>query len=368
MKVKTKLIFLGVTLSTLVFIGIIQGLGQSIQGIVSLAASEEDQKSTSEHWSGAFTPELPKFPEIKGSGQITDEIAQLVVGTAVKYRLLPSVILSQYAYESSWGKSSSALHDFNNFGITWYLGCPFPQGTMRGIGGSEGGFYMRFPNQETGFSYYGFMLVSQSNFNASRGNKSPSEVLLILGRGGYAASGIDETSDYYRNCMNMIQTNRWVEQYDKFAIDHWQESDINFDDKTGIESLEKVLGEQVNNGQCYGLSAYYAKSVYGINLMGSGFMYASKIGSDYDWSAVGGSVIFNPQFDDVRAGDIINFNTGGYATSVFGHTGVVAQVDKASGQLILYEQNCEKGQIVAKYTRTWHKEYPNVASLIRKEK
>lgn len=366
MKVKTKFLLWTTIIGALIFVGILQGLGQSVQSIVSLLASEEER--TSESWHGSFTPELPKFPEIKGSGQITDEVAQFAVGTAVKYQLLPSVILSQYAYESSWGQSLSAKLDGNNFGITWYLGCPFPQGTSRGIGGSEGGFYMHFPNQETGFSYYGFMLVSQDNFKASRGKKNPSDVLLILGRGGYAASGIDETSDYYRNCINMIQTNRWVEHYDKFAIDHWQIPDTSRDETGGIESLEKILGEQVNGGQCYGLSAYYATSVYGINLMGSGFMYASRIGSDYDWAKFGGKVFFNPQFEDVKAGDIINFNTGGYASSNFGHTAVVGHVNKANRQLVLYEQNSEKGQIVAKYTRTWQSEFPNVASLVRKEK
>ncbi|GAB2023083.1 hypothetical protein RyT2_21570 [Pseudolactococcus yaeyamensis] len=368
MKFKTKAFLLSLVIGLVVFLGIIQGLGQSVQSIITLVASEEERTSSTGNWSGAFTSDLPKFPEIKGSGQISDEVAQFAVGTAVKYRLLPSVILSQYAYESSWGESLSAKNDFNNFGITWYLGCPFPQGTSRGIGGVEGGYYMKFPNQETGFSYYGFMLVSQLNFSASRGNKNPSEVLLILGRGGYAAAGIDETSAYYLNCMNMIQSNKWVERYDKFAIDHWQTSDTPLDESGGIASLEKMIGEQVNGGQCYGLSAFYANSVYGLDLMGSGFMYASKIGSDYDWAKFGGKVIFNPKFEEVKSGDIINFGRGGYAISVFGHTAVVAHVDIGSKKLILYEQNSEKGQIVAKYTRTWGQEFPNVTSIIRKER
>ncbi len=161
-----------------------------------LVSGGEDNSSFSggggEPFNGTFTDDLPTFPEIKGKGQISDEIAQYAVGTAVKYQLLPSVILSQYAYESMWGQSQSAKNDTNFFGITWFSGSPFPQGSARGIGGSEGGYYMKFPNPKASFNYYGFMVASQSNFNASVGLKNPSESLLILGRGGYAAAGITE--------------------------------------------------------------------------------------------------------------------------------------------------------------------------------
>lgn len=66
----------------------------------------DDVGSTSEEeigFTGEYTEELPEFPEITGTGNIPDEVAQFVVGTAVKYRLLPSVVMSQWAYESAWG-------------------------------------------------------------------------------------------------------------------------------------------------------------------------------------------------------------------------------------------------------------------------
>ncbi|QPQ16998.1 glucosaminidase domain-containing protein (plasmid) [Enterococcus faecium] len=44
----------------------------------------------------------------------------------MKYKLLPSVILSQYGYESAFGTSASARNDLNYFGITWFDGCLFP--------------------------------------------------------------------------------------------------------------------------------------------------------------------------------------------------------------------------------------------------
>ncbi|MFB8450040.1 glucosaminidase domain-containing protein [Enterococcus thailandicus] len=185
-------------------------------------SSSDSGSSGGGAFTGSYTEDLPSYLEIKGTGNVPDEIAQLAVGSAVKYRLLPSIIISQWAYESEWGNSQSAKNDTNFFGITWFDGCPFPKGSARGIGGSEGGWYMKFPNKKAAFSYYGFMVASQSNFNASVGNKSPSEVLLILGRGGYAAAGITESSPYFTNCMSIIKANN-LTQYDDFAIKHWQE-------------------------------------------------------------------------------------------------------------------------------------------------
>ena len=172
------------------------------------------------NFTGEYTPDLPLFPEIKGTGNIPDIVAQMAVGTAVKYRLLPSVILSQWAYESAWGKSAPATRDNNFFGITWFTNCGFPQGTPRGVGGSEGGNYMKFDNMSANFSYYGYMVAKQPNFNASVGNTSPSECLLILGRGGYAAAGITESSAYYKACLGIIESNN-LTSYDDFAIKNW---------------------------------------------------------------------------------------------------------------------------------------------------
>lgn len=172
---------------------------------------------------GDFTDDIPIYKEIKGVDGIPDDIAQYAVGSAVKYKLLPSVILSQWFYESASGTSLAAKKDNNCFGITHYEGCGFPTGTMRGVGGSEGGYYMRFPDVRTGFSYYGYMVSKQDNFNKCVSNKDPGSCLLILGRGGYAASGITESSPYYTTAMNYIKKKNLVEKYDNFAIKKWGE-------------------------------------------------------------------------------------------------------------------------------------------------
>ena len=81
------------------------------------------------------------------------------------------------------------IRTFWDYLVSWLS---LPQGSARGIGGSEGGFYMKFPNLKACYDYYGFMVASQSNFNQCVGNKDPGSCLLILGRGGYAAAGITE--------------------------------------------------------------------------------------------------------------------------------------------------------------------------------
>lgn len=192
--------------------------------IATLSEDEKAEQETGtidiEAFSGEFTKGLPKFSDIKGKGQVSDEIAQYAYGAAIKYRLLPSVILSQYAYESEWGKSQSAKKDNNYFGITWFKGAPFPKGSSRGVGGSEGGNYMKFPSDEEVFNYYGYMLASQSNFSASVGEKDPEKVLLTLGKGGYAAAGITKNSLYFTGAMGIIKDNQF-DKYDKTAVKKW---------------------------------------------------------------------------------------------------------------------------------------------------
>lgn len=135
-----------------------------IMGVLFLFFGVDDSETSGSatgggEFNGAYTEDLPSYPEIKGVGNVPDEIAQLAVGSAVKYHLLPSVIISQWAYESEWGHSASAKNDNNFFGITWFEGCPFPKGTARGVGGSEGGNYMKFPNKKSAFSYYGYSVT-----------------------------------------------------------------------------------------------------------------------------------------------------------------------------------------------------------------
>ncbi|OJG72206.1 hypothetical protein RV11_GL003177 [Enterococcus phoeniculicola] len=335
--------------------------------LTSLLSHENTQEiETGEGFTGEYTDDLPIFKEIKGRSQITDEVAQLAVGVGVKYKLLPSVVISQWAYESEWGKSYTAKNDSNFFGVTWFLGCPFPKGSPRGVNGSEGGYYMKFDNQKQSFSYYGFMLATQTNFNAVVGNKDPKQSLLILGKGGYAAAGISVNSPYYLDCMSIITKNKLTD-YDDFAIKHWS-TDNNGSANTGnINSLQKVVGQSLNGGECYGLTAYYVSQLGGPKLMGSGNSFAERIGEDYDWEKYGWKVIMYPKANEIKKGDVINWEHGGQLSpGIYGHTGVVSSVSNGGNQFTTYEQNAEKGRICAEYSRTFT--MTKIRSLVRKVK
>lgn len=69
--------------------------------------------------------------------------------------------------------------------------------------------------------------------------------------------------------------------------------------------------------------------------MGTGHMFASEIGNDYNWPSIGWKVIKNPNYSDIKAGDVINFGQGGVATSIYGHTGVVASVEGKTSLLLM---------------------------------
>lgn len=131
-----------------------------------------------------------------------------------------------------------------------------------------------------------------------------------------------------------------------------------------IAILDAQLGRRVFNGQCYGITAYYVYRLGGPTMMGSGNLYAWRIGTFYNWEAFGWSVILNPVLEDVQPGDVINMAPGGFAPSRFGHTGIVATVNHSTGIMELYEQNVT-AEITNLYTRTWGVDFPNITSIVR---
>ena len=128
-----------------------------------------------------------------------------------------------------------------------------------------------------------------------------------------------------------------------------------------LNSLKAKLGQRVGSGQCYGLVAYYSFILGGCNI-GGGItqpnpdgngrqeagsdtrrgMSASNIGGDYNWSARGWQVKFDPSMDDLKLGCIINYDpTPG---NMWGHTAVITRVGGGSYGII--EQNYAYRQYV----------------------
>jgi hypothetical protein len=333
-----------------------------------LLTSQEENTLTQNgggEWTGEYTETLPNPPsDLKGIGEFSDEIVKTSFQVAMKYRLLPSVILTQWAIESAYGNSNVAKVDTNYFGLTWFEGCRFEKGSPRGKNGLEGGWYMKFKSPAQCFNYYGYMIASQANFNEAVGKETVEEVYTVLDKGGYASSGLGVGSQYYKNARSIIDKYDLINRYDKKCISLWSSVTIT-GGIGGLQELDKVLGKTVNNGECYGMTSYYVESLGFPTLMGSGFENAWSIGADYDWAKYGWQVIFTPKYEELKAGDVVNWYMGGIATSSYGHTGVIASVG-INGAFRTYEQNAEKGRIVALYDRSMNSGV--ISSIIRKGK
>ena len=144
-----------------------------------------------------------------------------------------------------------------------------------------------------------------------------------------------------------------------------------------LSTLKSKIGVKLGSGQCYGLTAYYSQLLGGCNL-GGGIntpnpdgngrqeagsdtrrgMSASNIGGDYDWSAKGWSVKFDPSMSDLKAGCIVNYKpTSG---NIWGHTAVITRADGTSYDVI--EQNYNYKQYVTE--RKGITVTSNIASII----
>ena len=144
-----------------------------------------------------------------------------------------------------------------------------------------------------------------------------------------------------------------------------------------LATLKSKLGVKLGSGQCYGLTAFYSQLLGGCNL-GGGInspnpdgngrqevgsdtrrgMSASNIGGDYNWSARGWSVKFDPSMSDLKAGCIVNYSqTSG---NIWGHTAVITRADGTSYDIL--EQNYNYKQYVTE--RKGITTTSNIASII----
>lgn len=154
----------------------------------------------------------------------------------------------------------------------------------------------------------------------------------------------------------------------------------------GLKHLEGLLNTRIGNGQCYALSAEFSGVLGGCGL-GAGTRYsishvlpggntsrACDIGSCYDWEAVGWEVIFNPKYDQLVVGSIINWTAGGqvdnwFSDSYYGHTGVIRGLD--NGRIQTYEQNVTgtaAGMVCTKQDRPFYGSIASVCIPPQKEK
>lgn len=137
-----------------------------------------------------------------------------------------------------------------------------------------------------------------------------------------------------------------------------------------ISVLEEVLDTQVDmdgayGGQCWDLTNFYLQKLGSKGIAGQSGR-AGMIGHEFkgQLESEGFEVILDPSLSDIKPGDVVNTRPGrGFSDPYYGHTGIVGEV-KADGSFIVYEQNAEKGQIVAKYERRFAE--GDIASIVRK--
>lgn len=126
-----------------------------------------------------------------------------------------------------------------------------------------------------------------------------------------------------------------------------------------LTQIRELEGQKVGSGQCYALSAYYEHLITPDSTVGLGAgvngvfgavgdtIKASHIGSAYNWTANGWTVVVPNSATDIRVGCIINikaFYGAPFHTGQYGHTGLVTAVDNE--QVTIHEQNVKGVELV----------------------
>lgn len=130
-------------------------------------------------------------------------------------------------------------------------------------------------------------------------------------------------------------------------------------DTSYLTKIEERYGTQVDvdgafGGQCWDLTNYYLQAMGSKGIWG-GSGRAGWIGHEYydKLTSEGFTVSLDPKLSELQAGDIVNLRPGAnYTDSYYGHTIIIKSVNE-DGTFTTIEQNSEKGQIVAEYTRTF---------------
>ena len=267
-----------------------------------------------------------------------------------KYNIDPILIMAISIHETGWGKSAAVMNHNN------------PSGQM------IGSTIIHFDTLEEGLDMTGKTL---NNLWNERGLNTIEKLGSAYAPIGAANDPTGLNTYWVPTVTNMIEKLGGLSGgYSGNCNPVVQVS------SAGLDHLQTLMGKSIGNGQCYALSAEYSGFMGGAGL-GAGTSYgltqvigptesASDIGIAYNWSALGWTVIKNPSYDQLVPGAIINWSRGGQvaswsASAVWGHTGVIRGL--SNGNILTYEQNTEKGQIVATFERPYNG--PNsIASIV----
>ena len=307
---------------------------------------------------------------------ISKSNVQALLSYCTQYKLLPSGVLSQLFVESFWGKSTVGQVDNNWGGMTWTGSTTRPSGVTvsRGMArpASEGGYYNHYASVADYFKDYTYLIAEQGLYKVKGKDSLEAFTKGLFREGGalydYAAIGYK----HYIYSMKDVRYN--INRLNNKAMDNLDDlfrgkgtvgvapvSKVASQTKAVLNEMAGIKGHRIGNGQCYGLSAWYAMKLGGAGLNGGvtsfrglrpgGGSAASQIGEDYNWSQFGWKVVVPSKVEHLIAGSIANIraNAGGPVyTGAYGHTVTIKSL--SGDTLTVYEQNFAGHQFVEEHT------------------
>lgn len=318
------------------------------------------------------------------NGSLSVAHIQEILTLCVKYSLLPSGVISQLYLESFWGNSTVGRTDNNWSGMTGGAqtrpsGVKVTTGMARPA--NEGGTYMHYASVSDFFKDYTYLLAEQkagtgAKFYGVKGKNNIGDYTKGLFRIGgalydYAAAGYAHYISLMTDIRNGVNRNngnvldkldeQWKKPVEPISNTTTVGGKGAPNTKKVLTQLASLMNRTLGNGQCYGLSSWYAAQLGGPGLgaginaisgLRGGGIAAAYIGTDFAWGNYKWSVV-GPPFNDsnVKAGGICNHKANYGApvyTGVYGHTAVIENVTATT--ITVLEQNFAGKQSVTRNT------------------
>lgn len=144
-----------------------------------------------------------------------------------------------------------------------------------------------------------------------------------------------------------------------------------------LDNIRGLVGQKIGNGQCYALVSHYERLITSNSTVGLGAgighvsgavgdtISAANIGSAYNWTANGWSVVVPKSATDIRVGGIINikaYQGAPFHTGVYGHTAIITAVN--GHNVTFHEQNTYNREWVVEQVYALNQTFLNAISSI----
>lgn len=302
---------------------------------------------------------------------LSEKNIKTILSWCIKYKVLPSGVISQLYLESYWGESSVGRKDNNWAGMTGGAqtrpsGVKVTTGSARPA--SEGGTYMHYASADDFLQDYMYLLAKQNMYNVVGKDNIADYTKGLFRVGGaaydYAAAGYASYNNLMTSVKNGINKANG-NKLDQIDAIYRKPPTITTTSaaapktEAALNNLTSRKGQHIGSGQCYALTALYSSLLGGPGLGGGvtgisgrigGGVAAALIGQDYNWKAFGWSVV-GASSANVKAGAIANIKANYGApvyTGVYGHTVIIKAVSQTT--VTVLEQNYAGRQFVEEHS------------------